>query len=115
MEPFDLEPFVAFMKSRGLPPERNIPYYASWVRRYLQAEAPGVIADITDKIHFFCEPLTCNETVQDWQIEQARRAIELYERVFRKERLPSSAPEKVRIVVPAATYGNPWESRRSTA
>jgi len=57
METFDLEPFVAFMKSRGLPPERNIPYYASWVRRYLQVEMPGVIADSTDKIRYFCEQL----------------------------------------------------------
>jgi hypothetical protein len=60
---FDLEPFVAFMKSRGLPPERNIPYYASWVRRYLQTEVPGVVADTTDKIRFFCEQLARNETV----------------------------------------------------
>jgi hypothetical protein len=79
METFDLEPFVAFMKSRGLPPERNIPYYASWVRRYLQVEMPGVIADSTDKIRYFCEQLARKEGVQDWQIEQAQRAIELYE------------------------------------
>jgi integron integrase len=94
MEQLDLEPFVAFMRSRGLPPERNIPYYASWVRRYLQSDTPGVIADITDKIRYFCEQLARKEGVQDWQIEQAQRAIELYERVFRKEGHPNSAPSQ---------------------
>lgn len=57
MELFDLEPFMEFIKSRALAPERNIPFYVSWVRRYLQTEIPGVIVEVPDKIRFFCEAL----------------------------------------------------------
>jgi integrase len=94
MEPMDLHPFMEFIRSRGVVPERNIPFYVSWVRRYLQTEMPGVIVDLTDKLQFFCEQLDRQGGVQDWQMDQARRAVELYERVYRKEPLPNAAPER---------------------
>jgi hypothetical protein len=94
MEPIDLQPFMEFIKSRGVVPERNVPFYVSWVRRYLQTEMPGVIVDLTDKLQFFCEQLDRQGGVQDWQMDQARRAVELYERVYRKEPLPNAAPER---------------------
>ncbi len=53
---------------------------------------PGVISGINDKIRFFGEQLVRKEGIQDWQVEQAQRAIELYERVFLKEGRPSSEP-----------------------
>jgi len=93
MEPIDLQKFMDFLRSRGVVPERNIPFYVSWVRRYLQTEIPGVIENLTDKIRFFCEQLERQGGVQDWQADQARRAVELYELVFCKERLlPSPSP-----------------------
>jgi hypothetical protein len=85
---------MEFIKSRGVVPERNVPFYVSWVRRYLQTEMPGVIVDLTDKLQFFCEQLDRQGGVQDWQMDQARRAVELYERVYRKEPLPNAAPER---------------------
>ena len=93
MEPIDLQKFMDFLRSRGVVPERNIPFYVSWVRRYLQTEIPGVIENLTDKIRFFCEQLERQGGVLDWQADQARRAVELYELVFCKERLlPSPSP-----------------------
>lgn len=94
MEQIDLQLFMEFMRSRRLAPERNIPYYVSWVRRYLQTEIPGVIVDLSDKINFFCEQLERQGGVLDWQSDQARRAVEVYERVFRKERLSNAAPAR---------------------
>ena len=93
MEPIDLQKFMDFLRSRGVVPERNIPFYVSWVRRYLQTEISGVIENLTDKIRFFCEQLERQGGVLDWQADQARRAVELYELVFCKERLlPSPSP-----------------------
>ena len=96
METINLQPFMEFIKSRGVVPERHIPFYVSWVRRYLQTEMPGVIVDLADKFRLFCEQLERQSGVQDWQVAQARRAVELYERVYRK--VPASGGAETRCV-----------------
>ena len=85
MELLDLSPFTSFIKTRKLVPEKYVSYYVSWVRRYLQAEIPAVVVSDKDRLRFFCEQLERDTRIQDWQIDQARRAVELYFNVYRKE------------------------------
>ena len=85
METIDLEPFVTFMRQRRQPLERHVPYFTSWVRRYLQTDLPGITISLEDRIQFFCDALSRSKGVQDWQVNQARMAVELYELVFKKE------------------------------
>ncbi len=84
MELIDLTGFSAFIRERRLVPERNHAYYLSWVRRYLQSEVPAVITSETDRVRFFCEQLERGGKAQDWQVDQARRAVELYLNVYQK-------------------------------
>jgi len=72
-------------------PDRNQAYYVTWVRHYLQTEAPAVITSEKDRLRDFCEQLERGGTNQDWQIDQARRAVELYLNVYRKETAPTTA------------------------
>ena len=72
MELLDLAPFTAFIKSRNLVPEKYISYYVAWVRRYLQAEIPAVVATEADRLQFFCEQLERDSRIQDWQIDHLR-------------------------------------------
>jgi len=58
MELLDLTGFAAFIRDRRLAPERNQAYYVSWVRRYLQIEAPAVITSEKDRLRYFCERVT---------------------------------------------------------
>ena len=55
MELLDLTGFASFIRDRRRVPERNQAYYVSWVRRYLQTEAPAVITSEKDRLRYFCE------------------------------------------------------------
>lgn len=77
MELIELQGLEAFIVSRQLVPEKYRSYYLGWVRRYLQCEAPAVIASANERLRYFCEQLERDGKTQAWQIEQARRAIKL--------------------------------------
>lgn len=95
MEIIDLNGFAEFVRSRRLVPEKYHTYYLGWVRRFLQCEAPAVITTAKDRLRYFCEQLEREGRTQPWQIDQARRAVELYHNVYLKER-----PESVQTAVP---------------
>jgi hypothetical protein len=82
MQTFDLEPFVQYIADRKLVPEQQIPFYAKWVKLFLTAELPPIATSPKDRIQAFSDLLAHNQTVQDWQLRQAMRAVELYIKVF---------------------------------
>lgn len=91
MQAFDLEPFVQYMTHRKLVPDHQIPYYVRWVKMFLTAELPPMATSPKDRIQAFSDMLAHNQTVEDWQLRQAMRAVELYIKVFLKVE-PSSQP-----------------------
>jgi hypothetical protein len=82
MQAFDLEPFVRYIKERNLANERNIPFYVQWVQRFLTANLPDIATSSRDRIQAFENLLSKNQSIQDWQIRQALKAVELYVKVF---------------------------------
>lgn len=82
MQVYDLEPFVNYIRRRTIVPERQIPYYVKWVRMFLTSELPPLATSVTDRIQAFSDLLARNPTIQDWQLQQAIRAVELYVKVF---------------------------------
>ena len=84
MQTFDLEPFVQYIADRKLVPEQQIPFYAKWVKLFLTAELPPIATSPKDRIQAFSDLLAHNQTIQDWQLRQAMRAVELYSEVFLK-------------------------------
>lgn len=85
MKLIDLQSFEIFIRNRKLAPEHNIPYYASWVRRFLQTEPPASNLKEEDRIIRFSDQLECDSLVEDWQVRQAVRAVQLYLNVFLKQ------------------------------
>jgi len=82
METFDLEPFANYIKQRNLTDERQLPYYIKWVQRFLTADLPPIATSPNDRIQAFENLLSKDHAIQDWQIRQALRAVELYVKVF---------------------------------
>jgi integron integrase len=93
MEVIDLQAFEVFIKSRGLVPEKNLPYYLSWVRKFLQATLPSAAVTPNDRLKAYIDQLGRDTRVTEWQIQQASRAVDLYQRIFLKEEAKSGEPE----------------------
>lgn len=85
MKPIDLQSFETFLRNRKLSPEHNIPYYASWVRRFLQAEPPATNLKDEDRIIRFNDQLERDNALEDWQVRQAIRAVQIYLNIFLKQ------------------------------
>lgn len=94
MKPIDLQSFETFLRNRKLSPERNIPYYASWVRRFLQAEPPATNLKDEDRIIRFNDQLERDNALEDWQVRQAIRAVQLYLNIFKQTRTQDQAKEQ---------------------
>jgi integron integrase len=92
MQLIDLQPFVEFMKRGGLVEERHQPFYVKWVHRFLTAELPSMATSPKDRMQAFSDQLTRDVAIQDWQIQQAMRAVELYVSVFVKEKPGTGVP-----------------------
>lgn len=87
METFDLEPYTQYMTNHKLVPEHQIPYYVKWVSLFLTSELPPMATSPRDRLQAFSDMLAQNQTIQDWQLRQAMRAVELYIKVFLSVRL----------------------------
>lgn len=84
-EQIDLQPFVDWLSARSLADSKHAPYYARWVRRFLQS--PGGARGLADKdrIRQFSDALERDPALEDWQRRQAVCATELYLNGFLKE------------------------------
>lgn len=98
MQQFDLEPFVQYIKQRNLVDERHLPFYVKWVQRFLTAELPPIAASAADRIQAFENLLSKDRSIEEWQVRQALRAVELYVKVFattgKAETVSAGNPDK---------------------
>ena len=72
-----LEEFGEFLLKRRIVPEKNAKYYVAWVRKFL-GEAPDPRLTPAERIEAFVERLRQDGGREDWQIEQAERAVKTY-------------------------------------
>lgn len=90
MEWFDDEVFAEFCRKRDLVPERYLSFYIRWIKRFVHLSSSRGISAVPgegvgkdeDRLLFFLEHLRADVSVEDWQVEQARRAVGLYLNVF---------------------------------
>ena len=110
----DLEPFENYLKKRGLADGRHIPHYLRWVLRFLHSGFDLQRLSARDLLQCYSDQLARDDSVADWQLRQAMRAVELYLNVFLKEegtgRNDGSPPG---TNGPAAKPGCAEEARRS--
>jgi len=82
MQTFELKSFVEYIKQRDLAKDYHIPYYVKWVQKFLTADLPPIATSTNDRIQAFENLLSKDHSLQDWQIRQALKAVELYVKVF---------------------------------
>lgn len=73
-----LPEFQQYLLSRKLVPEKNAPYYAYWVSRYLAFSRRLENMDKAEMLRRFLDDLHSRQHMEDWQVQQAREAVELY-------------------------------------
>ena len=80
-----------FLLRRQIVPERNAKFYVGWIRRYLgQPVDPAKSQE--ERVEEFIERLREEGRWEDWQIEQARRAIGVYFHAYLDGRAEASPP-----------------------
>ena len=73
-----LPDFQQDLLSRKLVPEKSVTFYADWANRYLMFSKRLKNADAAEALRLFLEDLQPRENIADWQIQQAKVAIQLY-------------------------------------
>ncbi len=77
-----LQQFGEFLLKSRLVKESAAPYYVRWVRQFLAR--PVEAEPLADRVRRFCEALEAQGRWQDWQIQQADRALRLFFLNFQK-------------------------------
>jgi hypothetical protein len=73
-----LTDFQAFLRSRKLVPEKNIPYFAHWASRFLYFCNKNNELDNNKLVMEFMDSLQKDHKIPEWQIRQARQAVQVY-------------------------------------
>jgi len=73
-----LSDFQDFLLSQKLASEKNVPYLANWVSKFLAFNNRKGQADIGQTVAEFMNFLEAKEDIEDWQIRQAGEAVSLY-------------------------------------
>ncbi len=87
----ELSRFGEFLLLRRLVPEKNAKFYVGWVRKFLgQAADPRI--SLEERMAAFVEGLRQAGGREDWQVEQAERAVKMYFHAFQDGRGLDSRP-----------------------
>ena len=78
-----LPEFQDFLLSRRLVPEKNIPFYAHWVSKFLAFSNINRELDQDALVAEFLYSLKSKKNISDWQARQAEEALRLYLHHFR--------------------------------
>jgi len=70
--------FAEYLLKQKLVPEKNAPYYVSWVRKFLARGVTEPVAALDERVAEFLRSMETTGTYQDWQLTQAERALRLY-------------------------------------
>jgi len=96
----ELSRFGEFLLCRQLVPEKNAPYYVKWVRRFMFKEPENARLSLEERMEAFRQGLQTADGFEDWQVQQADRALRLYFHNFKGEQKWDAAKE-VRVQVGA--------------
>lgn len=80
-----LDEFAEYLLKTSLVPEKNSRFYVGWVRRFFQ-ESKNWPADSWEVLlQRYSDLLRDDPAVEDWQVEQAERAVRVYFHNFRHD------------------------------
>ena len=76
-----LEEFGEFLLRRRIVPEKNAKFYVAWVRKFLGQTADPKLS-MEERIEDFVEGLRQEGGREEWQVEQAERAVKTFFHAF---------------------------------
>jgi hypothetical protein len=88
----DLHDVEAYWKTRHLVDERQLTYYLRWLQRFLAGPGGDSRLSAQDAQRAFVEQLEHNGNIADWQVRQASRAVELYQKHYLRYRAETNVP-----------------------
>ena len=101
MEEKILPEFQKFLLSRGFAPPKNVPFFANWVSKFIAFSNQHEELNQDLLFQKFLDKLKSQKNTADWQIRQARNAVQLYLTHFmpdKKPALQSGTPQKERNI-----------------
>lgn len=72
-----LEEYGEFLLRKRIVPERNAKFYVKWVRQFLD-QPPDRAGSLDERIAAFVEGLRSEAWCQDWQVDQAEKAVRIF-------------------------------------
>jgi len=82
-----LPDFQQYLLSRKLVPEKSATFYAYWANRYLTFTKRHQDVDPPEALRRFLENLQSQEKIAEWQIQQAKEAVQLYADHYYREKI----------------------------
>ena len=82
-----LPEFQDFLLLHKLVPEKNVPYYANWVSKFLIFSNKHAQLDLDSLVLEFLHFLQSEKNLADWQTRQAEEAVQLYLNHFRGDKI----------------------------
>jgi len=89
-----LPDFQHYLLSRRLVPGKSVTFYAYWAYRYLTFSKRLKNAGAVDALQLFLEDLQSRKNIADWQIQQAKEAVELYTTHFHGAEVSGTADDE---------------------
>jgi integron integrase len=77
----DFQEVGQYLRKRNLVDERHLPYYIRWLQRFFTGPGGDPSLVLEDGKRLFVERLE-REAVPEWQVGQAARAVELYQKHY---------------------------------
>jgi integron integrase len=81
LQPIDFHEVGQYLRKRNLVDERHLPYYIRWLQRFFAGPGGDSGLALEDAKRLFVERLE-REAVPEWQVGQAARAVELYQKHY---------------------------------
>ena len=97
--------FAEYLLKQKLVPERNAPYYVSWVRKFLARGVPVPVVPLDERVAGFLQELEAAGNYQTWQITQAERALRLFFVNFKGDTTWSAPTVATVTANPDGSYG----------
>ena len=89
----DLHDVEAYWKSRHVVDDRHLPYYVRWLQRFLAGPGGDSRLSAEDAQRAFVDGLGQRGDVPEWQVRQAARAVDLYQKHYLRHRIETNASQ----------------------
>lgn len=104
--------FETFLKDRQLAPENQMTFYVRWLKKYVEFVKINRIVSRKESVLKFLDELAKNSALEDWQINQAKEALQIFYSNFMRSRsggggeLTKSDEQSCLRLVEALRYAN---------